>query len=44
MVCSPEDALDMFFGSDLEYLALEDYLVTKVREEEGHEDEGPRDD
>jgi carbamoyltransferase len=29
MVCTPEDALDMFFGSDLEYLVLEDYLVTK---------------
>ncbi len=23
------DALNMFFGSDLEYLVLEDYLVTK---------------
>lgn len=30
MVCSPEDALNMFFGSDLEYLVLEDFLVTKV--------------
>ncbi|MFV2090802.1 MAG: carbamoyltransferase C-terminal domain-containing protein, partial [Pseudomonadales bacterium] len=30
MVCSPEDALNMFFGSDLEYLVMEDYLVTKV--------------
>ncbi|HEY5645094.1 MAG TPA: carbamoyltransferase C-terminal domain-containing protein [Pseudomonadales bacterium] len=30
MVCSPEDALNMFFGCDLEYLVLEDYLVTKV--------------
>lgn len=30
MVCSPQDALNMFFGSDLEYLVLEDYLVTKV--------------
>ena len=30
MVCSPEDALNMFFGSDLEYLVLEDWLVTKV--------------
>lgn len=29
MVCSPEDALNMFFGSDLEYLVLEDVLVTK---------------
>jgi carbamoyltransferase len=30
MICSPTDALNMFFGSDLEYLVLEDYLVTKV--------------
>jgi carbamoyltransferase len=29
MVCSPEDALNMFFGSDLEYLIMEDVLVTK---------------
>jgi len=29
MVCSPQDALNMFFGSDLEYLVLEDWLVTK---------------
>ncbi len=29
MVCSPTDALNMFFGSDLEYLVLEDWLVTK---------------
>ncbi len=33
MVCSPQDALNMFFGSDLQYLALEDYLVTKVEHE-----------
>jgi carbamoyltransferase len=32
MVCSPRDALNMFFGSDLEYLVLEDYLVTKRAE------------
>ncbi|MEQ8484523.1 MAG: carbamoyltransferase [Pseudomonadales bacterium] len=30
MVCSPEDALNMFFGSDLEYLVLGDFLVTKA--------------
>ena len=30
MVCSPADALNMFFGSDLQYLVLEDYLVTKA--------------
>ncbi|MEE8379040.1 MAG: carbamoyltransferase C-terminal domain-containing protein, partial [Gammaproteobacteria bacterium] len=30
MVCSPDDALNMFFGSDLEYLVMEDILVTKV--------------
>ncbi|MFN7097496.1 MAG: carbamoyltransferase, partial [Gammaproteobacteria bacterium] len=29
MVCSPTDALNMFFGSDLEYLIMEDILVTK---------------
>jgi carbamoyltransferase len=29
MVCSPQDALDMFFGSDLKYLIMEDVLVTK---------------
>jgi carbamoyltransferase len=29
MVCTPEDALEMFFGSDLEYLIMEDILVTK---------------
>jgi carbamoyltransferase len=32
MVCSPEDALNMFSGSDLEYLVLEDYLVTKTED------------
>ncbi len=29
MVCSPADALDMFFGSDLRFLIMEDVLVTK---------------
>jgi carbamoyltransferase len=29
MVCSPADALEMFFGCELEYLVLEDLLVTK---------------
>lgn len=29
MVCSPEDALNLFFGSDLEYLIMQDLLVTK---------------
>jgi carbamoyltransferase len=29
MVCSPTDALNMFFGSDLEYLVMEDILVSK---------------
>jgi hypothetical protein len=27
MICSPTDALNMFFGSDLEYLVMEDVLV-----------------
>lgn len=30
MVCSPTDALNMFFGCDLKYLVLEDWLVTKA--------------
>jgi carbamoyltransferase len=30
MVCSPTDALNMFFGSDLEYLVMEDILITKT--------------
>ncbi len=29
MVCSPTDALNMFFGSDLEYLVMENVWVTK---------------
>ena len=29
MICSPRDALDMFFGSDLQYLVMEDVLVVK---------------
>ncbi len=29
MVCSPQDALDMFYGSGLEYMVLGDYLVKK---------------
>ncbi len=31
MICSPTDALNMFFGCDLEYLMLEDVLVTKPK-------------
>lgn len=29
MICSPTDALNMFFGSDLQYLIMEDVLVKK---------------
>ena len=29
MICSPTDALNMFYGCDLEYLMLEDILVSK---------------
>lgn len=29
LVCSPEDALNLFFGSDLEYLIMQRVLVTK---------------
>jgi carbamoyltransferase len=32
MICSPTDALNMFFGSDLQYLIMEDVLVIKDRE------------
>ncbi len=30
MICSPTDALNMFYGCDLEYLMMEDVLVTKT--------------
>jgi carbamoyltransferase len=30
MVCSPDDALNMFFGSDLRNLALGDFLIRKL--------------
>ena len=30
MVCSPDDALNMFFGSDLQNLAIGDFLVSKT--------------
>ncbi|GAA5315042.1 MAG: carbamoyltransferase [Candidatus Pelagadaptatus aseana] len=29
MICSPQDALNMFFGSDLQYLIMENVLVVK---------------
>ncbi|MDR1276604.1 MAG: carbamoyltransferase [Candidatus Accumulibacter sp.] len=29
MICSPDDALAMFYGSDLEYLVMQDILVEK---------------
>jgi carbamoyltransferase len=29
MICSPTDALDMFYGSDLQYLVMQDVLVRK---------------
>ncbi len=29
MVCTPKDALNMFYGSDLQYLIMQDILVTK---------------
>ncbi|WP_263769846.1 carbamoyltransferase [Propionivibrio soli] len=31
MICSPTDALNMFYGSDLEYLVMEDILVRKIK-------------
>jgi carbamoyltransferase len=27
MICSPTDALNMFYGSDLQYLIMQDILV-----------------
>jgi carbamoyltransferase len=30
IVCTPADALDMFYGSDLQFLFLEDLLVRKA--------------
>jgi carbamoyltransferase len=30
VVCTPEDALDMFFASDLRFLVMEDVLCTKA--------------
>jgi carbamoyltransferase len=30
MICSPTDALNMFFGSDLQYLIMEDVLISKL--------------
>ncbi|WP_373187419.1 carbamoyltransferase [Halopseudomonas sp.] len=42
MVCSPKDALDMFFGSDLEYLIMEDILVVKDKPMDAHDNQpGP---
>jgi carbamoyltransferase len=31
MVCSPADALNMFLGSELQYLIMEDVLVRKTQ-------------
>ena len=30
MICSPTDALNMFYGSDLQYLIMQDVLVKKT--------------
>lgn len=32
LICTPEDALNLFIGSELEYLIMEDILVTKRAE------------
>ncbi|MBU4487668.1 MAG: hypothetical protein KKI13_01180, partial [Candidatus Omnitrophica bacterium] len=29
MICSPDDALNMFYGSGLEYLIMGNYLIKK---------------
>jgi carbamoyltransferase len=34
LICSPQDAVEMFLGSDLNYLIMEDILVTKRAEPE----------
>lgn len=34
LVCTPEDAVEMFLGSDLNYLVMEDILVTRRPESE----------
>lgn len=34
MVCTPEEALNVFMGTDLNYLILGDLLVTKREESE----------
>ena len=34
MVCSPEDAISLFMGTDLQYMILENLLVTKREESE----------
>ena len=31
MICSPTDALNMFFGSDLQYLIMEDIPSSRIR-------------
>jgi len=32
LACTPEDAVNMFMGTDLNYMILEDLLVTKREE------------
>ena len=32
LVCTPEDAVNMFFGTDLNYLIMDNVLVTKRAE------------
>ncbi len=34
LVCSPEDAVNMFLGTDLDYLIMEDILVTRREQSE----------
>jgi len=43
MICSPEDALEMFFGSDLEYLVMENVLVEKVPRDDDRDSDGDDD-
>jgi len=32
LICSPKDAIDLFIGSELDYMIMEDILVTKRKE------------
>jgi carbamoyltransferase len=35
LACSPDDALDIFLGTGLQYLVMEDLLITKPGSDDG---------